>query len=99
VGQARGSAGRLLSVLRTRAALIDAGLAAVLSVVAIAGLPQSLGPGATAATVAAALAATTSVGWRTRAPEAAVVVAGARLAGYAWLTAAQSTLAEPSPCC
>lgn len=95
MSQAKSTAGRVLSVLRARAALIDAGVAVVLSAVALTDLPQGLGPRATAAGVACALAATTSVGWRTRAPEATVVVAGAGLAGYAWLTSAQSVLAEP----
>lgn len=95
MGRARRTAGRVLSVLRARAALIDAGVAVALSVVALTGLPQGLGPGATAAGVACALAATTSVGWRTRAPEAAVVVAGAGLAGYAWLAGVQLSLGEP----
>jgi len=95
VGRARRTAGLVLGFLRARAALIDAGVAIVLSAVALAGLPQGLGPGAAAAGIACALAATTSVGWRTRSPEAAVVVAGAGLAGYAWLTGAQPVLAEP----
>jgi signal transduction histidine kinase len=95
VGQAWRIATRVLSVLRARAALIDAGVAAVLSAAALAGLPRGLGPGAAAAGLACALAATTSVGWRARGPEAAVVVAGAGLVGYGWLTGAQSMLAEP----
>jgi signal transduction histidine kinase len=95
VGRARRTAGQVLGVLLGRAALIDAGAAAVLSAVAVAGLPQGLGSGAAAAGVACALAATTSVGWRTRGPEAAVVVAGAGLACYVWLTGAESVLAEP----
>ena len=95
MGRARRIAGRVLSVLRARTALIDIGVAAALSAVALASLPPSLGPGATVWAVIFALAATTSVGWRTRGPVAAVVVAGAGLAGYAWLTSGQSTLAEP----
>jgi signal transduction histidine kinase len=94
VVRARRIAGRILGVLRARAALIDAGAAAVLSAVAVAGLPRGLGPGEAAAGAACALAATTSVGWRARAPEAAVVIAGAATAGYAWLADAQSLLAE-----
>jgi signal transduction histidine kinase len=65
----------------------------VLSGTAIAGLPDGASPGATAAAAVCALAATTSVGWRSRAPEAAVLVAGAGLAGCAWADGPTSLLA------
>jgi signal transduction histidine kinase len=95
VGRASETARQLLGVLRARAGLIDAGVAVVLSAAAVAGLPRGLDPGAAAAGVACALAATTSVGWRIYRPEAAVLVAGAGLAGCAWLTGASSMLAGP----
>jgi signal transduction histidine kinase len=94
VGRARGTATTVARALRGRALLVDAGVACALSVAAAAGLPGGASPGATAAAAACALAATTSVGWRSRAPEAAVVVAGAGLAGCAWAAGAGSLLAE-----
>jgi signal transduction histidine kinase len=57
----------------------------VLSGAAVAGLPYGGSPAAVAAAAVCGLAATTSVGGRGRAPEAAVVVAGAGLVGYARL--------------
>ena len=75
-----------LSVIRSRASLVDGVVAAVLSAAALAALPRSSGAGAVLLAVICALAATTTVAWRSRAPEAAVIVAGAGAVGE-WLTA------------
>ena len=83
-----------MRVLHGRAALVDVSAAAVLSAGAVAWLPLGDNPGTATAAVVCALAATTSVGWRGRAPEAAVVVAGAGLAGCAWTAPAGALLAE-----
>jgi signal transduction histidine kinase len=89
--------GKRLSALRVqaraRAALIDAAAAVLLSAFAVATWPVTASA-ATAAALASGLAATTSVGWRRRAPASAVVVAGAGLTGSAWLTHSTAVLAE-----
>ena len=85
--------GALLAQARARAGLVDASAAVLLSAFALAALPAHVNP---AAAAACGLVATSSVGWRRRAPGVAVVVAGAGLAGYAWLAGASPELAEPS---
>jgi signal transduction histidine kinase len=75
--------------------LVDALTAAGLSAFALWDLPSGLGPRATAAGAACALAATLSVCWRSRNPVASVVVAGAALVAYQYVTRAQATYAEP----
>jgi len=96
VVRAKGTAGRLLSVLRARAVLVDAVVASALSAFAVWNLPRGLGPGAAAAGAAWALAATLSVAWRSRHPVAAVVVVGAALVGYEYVTRAQAAYAQPA---
>jgi signal transduction histidine kinase len=81
--------------LRARAVLVDALVATALSVLAMWDLPRGLGPGAAAAGAACALAATLSVCWRSRNPVACVVVAGAALVGYVYVTRAQDVFAPP----
>ena len=93
--RANGTAGELRSVLRGRAVLIDVLVATALSVFAVLDLPRGLGPGAAAAGVACALAATLSVCWRSGNPVASVVVAGAALVGYEYVTGAQDVFAPP----
>ena len=88
MGRARGVAGTVVRALRGRTSLVDAAVACVLSGAAVAGLPHDGSAAAVAGAAACALAATTSVGWRGRAPEAAVVVAGAGLVGCARLAPA-----------
>jgi signal transduction histidine kinase len=95
VVRAKGTAGQLLSVLRVRAVPVDALVAAALSVLAVWGLPRGLGPAAAAAGAACALVATLSVCWRSRNPVASVVVAGAALVGYQYVTRAQDMYAQP----
>ena len=85
-------AGKRLGILRARPGLVDAGAALLLSAFAVATLPPHVNP---AAAAACGLAATSSVGWRNRAPGIAVVIAGAGLAGYAWRTSSSSAFAEP----
>jgi signal transduction histidine kinase len=82
-------------VLRARAVLVDALVATALSVFAVLDLPRGLGAGAAAAGTACALVATLSVCWRSRNPVASVVVAGAAMVGYGYVTRAQSMYAEP----
>jgi signal transduction histidine kinase len=96
VVRAKGTARELLSVLWARAVLVDALAATALSVFAVWDLPRGLGPGAAAAGVACALAATLSVCWRSRNPVASVVVAGAAMVGYQYVTRAQVMFAEPA---
>jgi len=91
-----GTAGQLLSVLRARGLLVDALVAAALSVLAVSDLPRGLGSGAAAAGAACALVATLSVCWRSRNPVASVVVAGAAMVGYQYVTRAQDMFAEPA---
>ena len=86
----------MLSVLRARAVLVDALVAIALSAFAVAGLPRGLGPGAAAAGAACALAATLSVCWRSHNPVAAVIVAGAGVVSYQYVTRAQVMLAAPA---
>jgi signal transduction histidine kinase len=95
VVRAKGTTGQLLSVLPARAVLVDALVATVLSVLAVWDLPRGLGPGAAAAGVACALVATLSVCWRSRNPVASVVVAGAAMVGYQYVTRAQDMFAQP----
>ena len=92
---ARGTAGRLLSVLRGRAVLVDALAATALSAFAVWNLPRGLGPGAAAAGAACALVATLSICWRSRNPVGSVLVAGAALVGYEYVTRAQAAYAQP----
>ncbi len=87
--RAKGTARQLLSVPRVRAVLIDALVATALSAFAVWDLPRGLGPGAAAAGTACALVATLSVCWRSRNPVASVVVVGAALVGYEYVTRAQ----------
>jgi signal transduction histidine kinase len=91
----KGTAGRLLSVLRARAVLVDALVAAALSALAVSDLPPGLGPAAAVAGAACALVATLSVGWRSRYPVASVVVAGAAFVGYEYVTRAPVSFAQP----
>lgn len=85
MGRVPGVALSALSVIRSRASLVDGVVAGVLSAAALATLPRSSGAGAVLLAVICALAATTTVAWRNRAPEAAVIVAGAGGIGYEWL--------------
>ena len=94
MGRARRAATTLVRALRGRTALVDAGVACVLSVAGVVALPHGGRPVVTAAAAACTLAATTSAGWRGRAPEAAVVVAGAGLAGCAWLAGGTGLLPD-----
>ena len=66
----RGRTLSALSVIRSRASLVDGVVAGVLSSAALATLPRSSGAGAVLLTGLCALAATTTVAWRNRAPEA-----------------------------
>ncbi len=93
---AKGTAGQLLSGLWARAVLVDALVATALSVFAVWDLPRGLGPGAAAAGAACALAATLSVCCRSRNPVASVVVAGAALVGYEYVTRAPAAYAQPA---
>ena len=93
--RAKGTAGQLLSILGVRAVLVDALVATALSAFAVWDLPRDLSPGAPAAGAACALAATLSVCWRSRNPVASVVVAGAALVGYEYVTRAQDVFAQP----
>ena len=94
--RAKGTARELLSVLWARAVLVDALVATALSVFAVWDLPRGLGPGAAGAGAACALVATLSVCWRSRNPVASVVVAGAALVGYQYVTRAQDMFAQPA---
>jgi signal transduction histidine kinase len=85
----------LLSVLRSRAVLVDALVATALSAFAVLDLPRGLGPGQIAAGTACALVATLSVCCRSRRPAASVLVVGAALVGYQYVTRAQATFALP----
>ena len=93
--RAKGTARQLLSVLRVRAVLVDALVATALSAFAVWDLPRDLGPGAAAAGTACALVATLSVCWRSRNPVASVVVVGAALVGYEYVTRDQAVYAQP----
>jgi signal transduction histidine kinase len=95
VVRAKGTARQLLSVPRVRAVLVDALVATALSAFAVWELPRDLGPGAAAAGAACALVATLSVCWRSRNPVASVVVVGAALVGYEYVTRAQDMFAQP----
>jgi signal transduction histidine kinase len=95
VVRAKGTAAQLLSVLRVRAVLVDALVATALSAFAVWDLPRDLGPGAAAAGLACALAATLSVCVRSRNPVASVVVVGAALVGYEYVTRDQAVYAQP----
>jgi signal transduction histidine kinase len=75
--------------------LVDALVATALSAFAVWDLPRGLGQGAAAAGAACALVATLSVCWRSRNPVASVVVAGAAMVGYEYVTRAQDMFAEP----
>jgi signal transduction histidine kinase len=76
--------------------LVDALVATALSAFAVWDLPRGLGPGAAAAGVACVLVATLSVCWRSRNPVASVVVAGAAMVGYQYVTRAQEMFAQPA---
>jgi len=75
--------------------LVDALVAAALLVLAVSDLPRGLGPGATAAGAACALAAALSVGGRSRSPVISVVVAAAAFVGYEYVTRAPAAYAQP----
>jgi signal transduction histidine kinase len=83
-----------LSAIRRRALLVDGVAAAVLSALALAASSSSFGADVAFPAAVCALAATTSVAWRRRAPEAAVGVAGAGMVGYGWLAGSQGILFE-----
>jgi signal transduction histidine kinase len=89
VGSVRGWAGQVREAVRRRAGLVDAGVAVVVSVVALIGLTRPTNSALLPAAVACALVTTSSVAWRNRAPLTAVVVAGATTVGYQWLTRGQ----------
>jgi signal transduction histidine kinase len=71
---------------------IDIGAAALLSLFVPATLPRGQTIGVVLTAAACALVTTSSVGWRRRAPIAAVVVSCAGMVGYAWLVQTQSSL-------
>jgi signal transduction histidine kinase len=81
-----------LGVIRRRAALADGAVAAALSALALARLSSSPSAGVTLQAAVCALAATTSVAWRARAPKPALAVAGAGVAGFGWLVGSQFIL-------
>jgi len=73
-------------------------VATALSAFAVWDLPGPR-PGAAAAGAACALVATLSVCWRSRNPVASVVVAGAALVGYEYVTALRLRTPSRLPCC
>jgi signal transduction histidine kinase len=89
VGRALQVAQSALGVIGRRASLVDGAVAAALSALALTPLASSPGAGLALPASICALAATTSVAWRARAPEPALVVAGAGIAGYGWLAGSQ----------
>jgi signal transduction histidine kinase len=83
---------RAVRLARSRAGVIDLFVAILLSVVTLGHMSRPASAALVPLAVACALATTTSVAWRSRAPVMAVAVAGAGLVGYGWLTRSHSLL-------